>query len=409
MFSVPVADSTVQSSEESDGGYYLSPTGGDDPTMAEAIATVMLRKVRAMIMEAEVDVLPYTNKKVNLECVGKLCTSATRLKRELQEAHMDLEEDNEYKLTLAAQAGACRQKLAEFIVTTEELRVVLEKDDKDQQQASKAVHEDIVPIVAKKILAAGRRLVEVEAAYVGATGLDPDDHAELFEKMERLRIIDTQFSEASSDSKEAWELAVEFKLMDEGADLDRAILAARKAKAFSSDKVLAWRKEAGIWADKKSSSTLTDLKMPTFSAGIAAKTTIYDFEGGWKQYRDAMEYSKEEAVKMLKVAVQQPSRGDIATCCSEEEIFAYLRKHHGNPMVLLNAREKEIRARGPCKGPDMAQRDWLILAKSKPESTLKLCKEHDIERYLHFSSVASKIQSKFHADLTKDFKLIRNI
>ena len=117
----------------------------------------------------------------------------------------------------------------------------------------------------------------------------------------------------------------------------------------------------------------------------------------WKQYRDAMEYSKEEAVKMLKVAVQQPSRGDIATCCSEEEIFSYLRKHHGNPMVLLNAREKEIRAWGPCnKGTDMAQQDWLILAKSKLESTLKLCKEHDIERYLHFSSVASEIQSKFH-------------
>ena len=239
LFSVPVANSTVQSSEESDGGDYLSPTGGDDPTMAKAIATVMRRKVWAMIMEAEEDVLPFTNKKVNLECVGKLCTSATRLKRELQEAHMDLEEDNEYKLTLAAQAGACRQKLAEFIVTTEELRVVLEKDDKDQQQASKSVHEDIVPMVPKKIHAAGRRLVEVEAAYVGATGLDPDDHAELFEKMERLRIIDIQFSEASSDSKEAWELAVEFKLMDEGADLDRAILAARKAKAFASDKVLA--------------------------------------------------------------------------------------------------------------------------------------------------------------------------
>ena len=73
LFSVPVADSTVQSSEESDGGDYLSPTGGDDPTMAEAIATATRRKVRAMIMEADEDVLPFTNKKVNLECVGKLC------------------------------------------------------------------------------------------------------------------------------------------------------------------------------------------------------------------------------------------------------------------------------------------------------------------------------------------------
>ena len=75
-------------------------------------------------------------------------------------------------------------------------------------------------------------------------------------------------------------------------------------------------------------------------------------------------------------------------------------------MVLLNAREREIRAWGPCKGTDMAQRDWLIQAKSKLEATLKMCKEHNIERYLHFSSVASEVQSKFPAELTKDFKII---
>ena len=75
-------------------------------------------------------------------------------------------------------------------------------------------------------------------------------------------------------------------------------------------------------------------------------------------------------------------------------------------MVLLNAREREIRAWGPCKGTDMAQRDWLIQAKSKLEATLKMCKEHNIKRYLHFSSVASEVQSKFPAELTKDFKII---
>ena len=194
--------------------------------------------------------------------------------------------------------------------------------------------------------------------------------------------------------------------MDEGADLDGALKAAKNARAYASDKVLDWRKEAGIWADKKRSPNRSDLKMPTFDAGMTAKGTIYDFEKEWKEYSTAMEYSKEESVKMLKVAVQPPSRSNILSCQREEEVFSYLKKHHGNPVVLLNAREKEVRSWGQCKGTDMQQRDWLILAKSKLESTLKLCQEHDIERYLHFSSVATEIQSKFPPELTKDFKTI---
>ena len=89
-----------------------------------------------------------------------------------------------------------------------------------------------------------------------------------------------------------------------------------------------------------------------------------------------------------------------------EDIFAYLKKHHGNPMMLLHAKEKEVRAWGSCKGSDIAQREWLVQAKSRLEGIVTLCKEHGIERYLHFSTVAGDIQSKFPAELTKEFKKI---
>jgi hypothetical protein len=119
-----------------------------------------------------------------------------------------------------------------------------------------------------------------------------------------------------------------------------------------------------------------------------------------------MEYSKEEAVKVLKQAVQPPARADIANHQSVEQIFDYLKKHHGNPMMLLHAKEQEVRGWALCRGTDMVQREWLVQAKSKLEDITRMCKEHGIEKYLHFSTVAGDIQSKLPEDLIKDFKTV---
>ena len=252
-----------------------------------------------------------------------------------------------------------------------------------------------------------RELNNIKSGYAGALALEPKCDGDLFEKLEQLRVLDEQFSTAAADAKEGSKLALENNLLREESAMDDALEATRRAKATASDKLLQWRKHTGIWGEKKKRGTMrTDLKLPSFCLGLAAKSTVYEFEKEWTEYKEAMEFSKEEAVKTLKQAIQSPARGDIVDFQSEVEIFDYLKKHHGNPMVLLNAREREIRAWGPCKGTDMAQRDWLIQAKSKLEATLKMCKEHNIERYLHFSSVASEVQSKFPAELTKDFKII---
>ena len=414
LFSVPVANSS-NLDEDSGSEDYLSPTGEDQIPVAQVMAPVddaaaggpaLRRKVRKIIMEIEDDVLPFADKTVTADCLTNLCNLATRLKKDLQEAHLDLEEDEEYRLTLAAKAVERRQQMVAFLVSADEQRLELDKEERSRRQREKAAMPEKRPTAMRKVKEAGTELAKLEAAYVAITSLDPECDAELFEKMERLRVIDSQYNAANSDSKEAGKLAMECNLVDEGADLDGAMKAAKDARAYANDKVLDWRKAAGIWADKKRSSNRSDLKMPTFEASMTAKGTIYDFEREWKEYATAMEYSKEEAVKMLKVAVQPPSRNDILGCQREDEVFSYLRKHHGNPMVLLNAREKEVRGWGQCKGTDMQQRDWLILAKSKLESTLKLCQEHGIERYLHFSSVAAEIQSKFPPELTKDFKLV---
>jgi hypothetical protein len=378
-------------------------------------AAVLMRKVRRALMEAEEDVLPFAGKRLTLNCITRLCTLASSLKKDLQVTHLELDGDEEYQQQLSEQATACRKKLTAFLVDAEESREKLEAEERlrfDQAggaagvaaAAAKAVQQ---PLVARKVTATIEEMIAVRNRYREVMASDPCNDAELYEKMEKLRILDEQAAVVNHDSNELGKLVLEVNLPDEGAKLDDVAAATRKVKAAAADKMLQWRRDAGIWSEKKKRGSMrTDLKMPTFSAGLHMKLTIYDFEKEWKEYCDAMEYSKEEAVKMLKVAVQPPARGDVVNFQTEQEIFCYLKKHHGNPMVLLNAREKEIRSWALCRGSDMAQRDWLIQAKSKLETTLKMCQEHDIERYLHFSGVATEIQNKFPPELTKDFKLI---
>ena len=54
--------------------------------------------------------------------------------------------------------------------------------------------------------------------------------------------------------------------------------------------------------------------------------------------------------------------------------------------------------------PELQQREWLIQAKSKLEATVKMCQEHNIEKYLHFSNVAGEIQSKLDKEMVKDLR-----
>ena len=234
----------------------------------------------------------------------------------------------------------------------------------------------------------------------------PATDEELFELVEKQKALEGHHATTAVEAKEAARLALDNNMLPESGDLDDWLAAARKAKMATAGQVLAWRKDAGIWSGEKRRAVRTDLKMPTFVAGVSAKTTIYEFEKEWKEFTQAMDYSKEEAVKVLKQAIQQPTKADITNLQTVEDIFSYLKKHHGNPMMLLHAKEKEVRAWGSCKGSDIAQREWLVQAKSRLEGIVTLCKEHGIERYLHFSTVAGDIQSKFPAELTKEFKKI---
>ena len=108
--------------------------------------------------------------------------------------------------------------------------------------------------------------------------------------------------------------------------------------------------------------------MPTFSGSSSDRITVYEFEKEWTSYKLAVNFTVEEALKELKVAVQAPARQAVDKLGSDLAIFKYLRTHFGNPVLLLSARETEVRGWADCKGNYQARREWLIHAKNRPPS-----------------------------------------
>jgi len=408
-------DFLSQSSEEAGEEaelYSEEEMAAQDPPAPAGGVAAQLRRVDMAIMEAKEDVLPYHNQPVTAEGLNKLCTVAADLKRELQILHVDLAEVAEYQGRRADGSAECRRRLIEFLVAAEAVKAERDAEEAARREriaeraanAAAAAADAKRPIIARRAVAVCGELAASGAQLRKLIQEPPTSDAEVFEKSEQLKNLEEQQLTAVQASLEVLRLAIDSGMAEECTNLEDAAAVAKNEAAAAKAKLLEWRKSSGFWSDKKSRGPARqDLKMPTFSAGPGAKLTVYEFEKEWGDYCSAMEYSKEERVKYLKLAIQPPTRGDVNALQLEAEIFTYLKENHGNPMMLLSAREQEIRAWPPCSGTAAQQRDWLIRAKAKLESTLQLCQDHDIEVYLHFSGVSREIQHKLPAKMVDSY------
>ena len=433
QFNVPSANPTSGEEESTDSEGFQSTTGGDqdddeddsgsgaaeDSDAGSVISIAMdavawRRKAQRAVLEANEDVLPFAGKKLTFDSLQRLCALAASLKKDLQAAQVELQDDQAYIDNVSTEAAAARAALTAFLVDAEACK--LEHEDEAQARRSEASLQAATatvasaeakrPLILRRAAAAADELAAVRAAFQDLMNDSPKTDQQLYEKAEKVKVTDERYVAATADAKELAKLALESNLIVESGDLEEQMAASRKAKMASTDQLLEWRKLAGVWTEKKRRSDRGDVKLPSFTAGINSKTTVYEFEKEWAEYCSVMEYSKEEAVKVLKQAVQQPTRSDVINLPTVESIFEYLKKHHGNPMMLLNAKEQEVRSWTSCRGTDMEQREWLVQAKSKLETIRTMCRDHRIEKYLHFSTVAGEIQAKLPPDLMKDFKTV---
>lgn len=374
------------------------------------------------LLEVEDDILPFRGKRLTQARLTALSGKATELKRQLQDCHLYLaaHDRDEYDANLRGVVTENRQLLSAFIVELEEQQVVQEdaaaaaaaeaaaraakqaQTDENEEKLNSARLDMIRGRVSRKL----KELKQVEKDCVDFNAVKHDGGDEqLHELAERHKVLDGRLNVVIEESKEVADHAMEYDLIGDSEAMYDAVAGLRGLKQINDQTLLAWRKAAGVWASKRSAGR-GDLKMPLFSGSSTDMLTIYEFQKEWLTYKAAVKFSVEEGLKELKMAVQLPARAAIVRMDSEVEVMKYLHAHYGNPVLLLSAREAEIKGWAECKGGDKARREWLMNAKNKLDATVTLCEEHGISKYLHFSSIAGIVQSKLPYDMVKDFKKI---
>jgi hypothetical protein len=386
------------------------------PSNMEAVRDRREGAERAL-MQLEDDLLPFRGKRVPLECLVRLGDQAAALRGVLQECHMHLlAHDSEvYQANLQARVQDGRRALSAFIVENEEAKMGLQ----EAAAAAAAVAQPQIPHQPVNTDPARQGLVRSRVGKLAVEiGSLKDDSAKfldarpagdeaLYENAEEHKVLSSRLEAALAECKVLAGQALEHGLIVEGETVDDQLADLREIKKRADEQMLLRRKRAGVWSEKgRRVAARGDMKAPVFSGAATDRLTVYEFEREWASYKGALNYSVDEALKELKVAVQAPARAAVAKMETEAAIFAYLRTHYGNPVLLLSAREEEIRAWTDCKGTDQVRREWLIHAKNRLESTISLCKDHKIEKYLHFSSVAGIVQSKLPYDMTRDFRKV---
>ena len=382
-------------------------------------------RVERALLEIEDDILPFQGRQMTNEKLVSLTAKATSVRRILQDSHLYLaaHDGEEYEANLKGAVATNRRALSAFIVEMEEQLAKREADtaaSEATKAANLAAQQAAVGVAAERDrLAARQELIRSRAARLlgEAGGLEEECKAfcaagaasdeQLYERVENHKVICGRLDITLEECKSVANQALEHDLIKESSDVDLAVSCLRKLKQQVDRFILSSRRDAGVWTEKgRRAAARGDLKMPTFSGAMSDKLTVYKFEKEWVAYRAAVNYSVEEALKELKLAVQQPARAAVQKMTNDEMVFKYLKAHYGNPVLLLNAREEEMRAWADCKGTDVERREWLINAKDRLEATVHLCEEHKISKYMHFSSIAAIVQSKLPADMIRDFKKI---
>ena len=404
------SDESGPSTEEQDDGGRVSVLG-QQYRMTEVDRTRDM--VERTLLEIEDDILPFQGKNLTNGRLNALAAKAATLKRALQDGHLYLtaNDADEYQANLAAKVTANRRSLSAFIVELEEVMAL--REVAATQAANVAAHTDEARLNARQVVVRTRVAVLqnqvkslLQDGRVFCTTKASTDE-ELYERAEKHKLLGGRLLTALEECKLLANQALEHDLIEESTNLDGATSSLRALQSESEDSMLNSRKVAGVWSEKgRRSAARGDMKMPVFSGATGEKLTIYEFEKDWAAYRAAVNYSVEEALKELKMAVQPPTRAAIQKMATERLIFDYLKAHFGNPVLLLSAREAEIRAWSDCKGTDGVRREWLINAKDRLEATITLCDEHGISKYLHFSSIAGLVQSKLPEDMVRDFKKV---
>ena len=385
--------------------------GGDSDKVAAIVADL-----EEAIMIVEEEMTPYLGRQLSWERLEAMVARVEELRKTLRKGHLFLvkEKAPEYTAELRDSVAVHKRVLTDLMMNFEEQMVTMGKKSEQQpEQPAGEQHgggddggppDEMLKAARTRLLAWTDDCTILNAKIRDFREDVPDEEERLYEVSERLKIIVDEAESLLADGRLLTEQLRDCDLYTEEAQAMETAGTVRQLMVGARGDLLTWRQSFGVWDEKtKRAANRGLLKVPKFT-GKSDTLTIFEFEKEFIIYKKAAALSVSESLTQLKAAISIPTQKAVQEMKDEEAVMAYLKAHYGNPLFLLDNRQKEAAAWPLCKGTNTQMRDWLVHAKTRLEATVELCEEHGISKALHESALASIIKSKLNQEMSKKIR-----
>ena len=222
--------------------------------------------------------------------------------------------------------------------------------------------------------------------------------------MSELRVMDAAFSMAEKEFQDTLNRLESLKR--EAAKGEMEVLATeavenadnlRDAKQEAATNLKQARAKMGLLPGQKDDSKLgVTLPVPVFSGDFSDEMDFYTFKAKLEEYFDVAGACS-DAMKLVKLKSEclvAPAKTAVKEKKSYNEAMKALQDLYGEPKILFNAKEGEIRKMGKCPENHLERRTWFIEIKEKMENLLEITRKMKIQTKLYSSNIIEDIETR---------------
>ena len=230
--------------------------------------------------------------------------------------------------------------------------------------------------------------------------------------MSELRVMDAAFGMAEKEVHDVLQQVDNLKreaakggleiLATEAVDAGNVL---RKARTDAAAVLKQTRARMGLLPGQKDDASLgVSLPLPEFTGDFSHETDFFTFKQKLTEYFDVVGACS-DALKLAKLkneCLKAPAKIAVKEKKSFVEAMNELQKLYGEPKILFNAKESELRKLGKCPESHLERRTWYIEMREKMNTLLELVKTMKLETKLYASNIIEDIELRMREeDLTE--------
>ena len=355
-------------------------------TMAPASKTVHLNNYRS-------DLLLWEDEYSAVEVKSLSSTCLTELIRELREMLGRLRDARIY-----FQSNPCAEFGEEDVEQLDELRSKAGKMVQEAKSRSGAPSE--ASAIAAKTIAAIKPSImstfhQLKADYAEVKKLLPTNTAGYKALEAQHQAVEKDAEDTLKQLEGLRQEAISAKCESTAGLAVDTMAELRDVKRTATQHLKATRDRLGILPGQGAMATPTiNMKAPKFS-GKFDGLDYFTFE---KKLNEFFDYSGaySDSLKLLKLkndCTVEPASKAITNCDEFDVAMAKLKKLYGQPKLLFNVKEDDLRKLGKCPDSCLERRNWLIEMKNRLSDLWDLAETHKIEHKFESGEVLGIIEA----------------